>query len=192
MSMIRTLLQQGLAGCGTIACPGASRRVTAGIVMFCLAVLAALPCQAQGTVQIDGRVDDMQVRLENAPIAQVLADLGRRFGLTYRRVPSINRPLTGRYAGTLNQVLARVLDGTDYILEVSDQSVTLVVLGVSAPATRIGSNPVVSAAPTEPAPPSTTAPDRTTSPAALASPPAGQVPPLSNFLPDNAPRPARR
>jgi hypothetical protein len=68
-------------------------------------------------------------------------------------------------------VLARVLDGNDYILEVSDQSVILVVLGVSAPATRIGSNPVVSAAPTEPTLHSAIAPDRTTSPGACQPPP---------------------
>jgi hypothetical protein len=190
MVMIKTLLDRGFGN--DIACRRRFRRAAAGPVMLCLAVLAALPCQAQGTVQIDGRADGMRVRLENAPIAQVLADLGRRFGLTYRRVPSIDRPLTGRYSGTLNQVLARVLDGTDYILEVSDQRVTLVVLGVSAPAARIGSNPVVSTVQQEPTPPSAAPLDRAPPPAASASPSAAQVPPLSSFLPGNAQRPARR
>jgi hypothetical protein len=190
--MIKTLLDRGFGS--DVAGARRFHRAAAGPVMLCLAVLAALPCQAQGNglVQIDGRVDDMRVRLENAPIAQVLAELGRRFGLTYRRVPSIDRPLTGRYSGTLNQVLARVLDGTDYILEVSDQNVTLVVLGVSAPAARIGSNPVVSTVQQEPTPPSTAPLDRAPPPAASASPSAAQVAPLSSFLSGNAQRPARR
>jgi hypothetical protein len=190
MPTIKTLLDDRFA---CRSAPVHAFRAAVGTMMVGLVtVLAALPGNAQdaGSVQIEGHADHLQVRLENAPIAKVLAELGRRFGLTYGRVPSINRQLTGRYSGALKQVLARVLDGTDYIVEFSDQSVKVVFLGVSGPPARAGSQPATPVAqnptPTTPQPSDGAGP-----PTTPANPSVVQVPPLTNFLSDaNSTRPS--
>src|SRR5262249_37333563 len=52
-----------------------------------------------------------------------------KFKLTYSLPVNLGRQLTGRYSGTLNQVLARILDRNDYIVEVSDDAIKVVISG---------------------------------------------------------------
>ena len=47
------------------------------------------------------------------------------------RIYSPVHNLTGLYSGTLNQVLARVLDGNDFVVEISGDGVNIVVIGTS-------------------------------------------------------------
>ena len=92
---------------------------------------AQAPAQAASEVQ--GKPTDMRLLVDNASNQEVLQALSTSFGLTYSLPQNVGRNLTGTYSGSLRQVLARILDGTDYILTVSDGAFEVVVLGHPAP-----------------------------------------------------------
>jgi hypothetical protein len=130
-----------------------------------LAVLGSFlstPLQsASASTEVRGHLDEMQVQSENAPVKEVLDALSAKFKLRYRMRADVGRVLSGLYTGTLRQVLSRVLDGNDYILNISDDGVEVTVLGASqtpgmpspalAGATR--DNPIVATTPAPNAPP---------------------------------------
>src|SRR5262249_459927 len=57
--------------------------------------------------------------------------LAAHYKLTYRVPVNLPSDLTIQCSGTLRQILERVLDGNDYILTMSEDSMEVVVLGVS-------------------------------------------------------------
>jgi hypothetical protein len=101
------------------------RRSSAAIAAG-LMLLAAEPARA--ATEIEGSQNDVDLRVRNASIGDVLAALAARFKLTYRAPPNLTGELSGRYSGPLNQVLARILDGVDYVVEASDEGIRLVIL----------------------------------------------------------------
>ena len=103
---------------------------------------AQAPARAASEVQ--GKPTDMQLLVDNASTQEVLQALSTSFGLTYSLPQNVGRNLTGTYSGSLRQVLSRILDGTDYILTVSDGAFEVVVLGASGAAKVASSDqPVV-------------------------------------------------
>lgn len=177
------LTDNGIAMQGRLITPIASRRARSRAIasLFYFGMMAAaFPCYAQnaGLIEINGHKDALQVRLQDASVASVLSELGRRFDLSYGRTAELNRQLTGHYSGTLNQVLARILDGNDYILESSAETVRIVFLGTSAPNGRPGAGPSAPQPQGNPAAP----PPSDPSPTVGVNPSAVEVPPLSKFL----------
>ena len=151
------------------------------------AVLIAASWPASAATDVRGEPQNVQLRAENASTKEVLDALSAKFKLNYKLPPTINRSLTGIYSGSLRQVLARILDGNDYIV-ISNDSVEVVVLGASAvtsvaPGTSIarvenlGAPVVSSATPSVPTVPGTSPPGGPV--VASASPP----PPLATYLP---------
>lgn len=158
----------------------------AGLTLFLATAAVIIPGKAQNTsvIEIRGTAENVQLRLENAPLATILGELSRRFNVTYgiSSVQTFNRQLSGRYSGTLNQVLARLLDGSDYILESTDQRVNIVIVNASSPSLPVGAKPVASGTTGQSAPADVPASENSR----LAADPVGaaapQVPPLSSFL----------
>src|SRR5262245_29640778 len=95
------------------------------------ALLSMMPGPASAATQVRGQQDDLRINAENASIREVLDALSVQFKLTYKLPPGIGRNLTGLYSGSLRKALARILDGNDYIVMVSDSGVEVVVLGAS-------------------------------------------------------------
>src|SRR5262245_2154097 len=84
------------------------------------ALLGAMIEPASAAPEVRGQVDQMQLRAENTPIAEVLEALAGPFKLTYKLAPGANGVVSGHYSGSLSQVLSRILDGNDFIINVSD------------------------------------------------------------------------
>lgn len=118
-------------------CQGAWR-VTAGAAILVMA-FGTNPAFAAGVPEVRGDVAEMQLRADEATIREVLAALAGSFKLTYTLPPGVNRAVSGLYSGSLRQVLARILDGTNYIIREIEGGAEVVVLGpagvtsVSAP-----------------------------------------------------------
>jgi hypothetical protein len=91
---------------------------------------------ARAATHVEGSPDGLSLRAENASISEVLNALGVK--LRYRPAPDLTRTKTGVYSGTLHEVLARVLDGYDYIITASGDTVQVVVLGASS---AVGATP---------------------------------------------------
>ena len=136
---------------------------------FAFAVVAG-QAPAKAASEVQGDPNDMRLLVENASTEEALQALAGSFGLVYSLPANSGRTLTGTYSGTLRQVLARILDRTDYILKVSDGTVEVVVLGPS------GGSSVVSVS--QPVVPKNTAPGPIV-PAALSS---KGPPPLASYL----------
>ena len=90
--------------------------------------------------EVRGQADVIQLRAENASIKEVLTALSERFKLTYKLPPTANRVFTGLYSGGLQQVLSRILDGNDYIINVSDDGIEVIVLRASGATTPVPAN----------------------------------------------------
>lgn len=89
---------------------------------------------ALAAVQVRGQQDNLQILAQDASVRDVLNAIATRFKLTYKLPSNLGtgRNLGGHYSGPLRQILARILDGNDYIVALSNGSVEVVVLGKSA------------------------------------------------------------
>jgi hypothetical protein len=145
-----------------------------------VAVLIMTPAPALAAAEVRGQPANMQLHAQNASIREVLDALSSEFKLTYQLPPNIGRKVSGLYSGTLRQVLTRVLDGNDYIVEVSDGSIKVVVLGASGKSAVASAGPVVvPAGPViAPAGPAPATSDNAATPQTPASKP---IPPLTSF-----------
>jgi hypothetical protein len=137
--------------------PGACRQDPMGprakSTLVALAVIGALlnmtPRSAWAATQVSGQQDDLQISVQAASIGEILKALSK-FNLTYKLPPNIGNQLTGSYSGSLQQALARILDGNDYIVEMSEGGIKVVVLGVSGTTPTLPSSqaaPAIEAAP---------------------------------------------
>jgi hypothetical protein len=174
-------------------CDSLGARAKAAVI--CAAVIFALLGTVLGpasaATEVRGQPDQMQLRVENASIKEVLDALSATFKLTYKLPPSIGREVSGLYSGTLHQVLARILDGNDYIVKVLDNGIEVVVLGTSGATTIATSGHAVaksesavapSVAASKPTPPASKPIVPASGPTLPASSPP---PPLASYLSSN-------
>lgn len=141
------------------------------LIGFALVAITFASAPASAASEVQGDLADMQLLVDNASTKEVLHALSTSFGLVYSLPANVGRNTSGAYSGTLRQVLARILDGTDYILKVSDSTVEVVVLGASGVATVASADPPI-------------ARKTTVVPAALSS---KAPPPLASYLTGNGP-----
>jgi hypothetical protein len=140
---------------------------------------------------VRGQPHAVELQVDNASIRDVFEALAAKFNLTYKLSPNIVLSVTGVYSGPLDRVLARVLQGQNYLLKSSEDRLEIIVLGASgapgppsikatAGAANLASPVNVSAGP----PVSATPPISSPGPSL---PPAKAVPPLSSYLTANGP-----
>jgi hypothetical protein len=161
------------------------------------AVIGSMPGPASAVSEVDREEDTVKLRAENASIREVLDALSGKFKVSYKVPSNLPRNVTGEYSGALNQVLARILDGNDYVVETSEDGVKIVVLGASggAPSSSVAAVAAAVPAPASrelPAPAPSSRPPLLSSgpnlPAANPSLPFSRpVPPLATYLSTNGP-----
>jgi hypothetical protein len=106
----------------------------------CLVLLAAAPARAE--ILLDGTPASIRLEVTRATVGEVLAVFGERYGVRYRAAILLDRPITGSYSGPLVRVLARVLEGYDYVTRVSPDVVDIAYIrtrGGAAPARTVAS-----------------------------------------------------
>ena len=106
---------------------------------------------AAAAPEIRGTASEMQLQAQEASVREILDALARSFNLTYQLSSGVNRTVSGRYSGSLRQVLARILDGHSYIIRETPDGTEVLVLGIASTA---------SVAEPEPAPVSVTNPNQ--------------------------------
>jgi hypothetical protein len=142
---------------------------------------------ALASTQVSGGQNDLQIKVQSASIKEIFDAMSGRFHLTYKLPPNVGvRPeLTGLYSGTLSQVLARILDGKDYVVEVSNQGLKVVVLKLSG--TTAYRSPSQSAAVSERAVARGKSSRSATAPPAIIPSSNSSPPPLSTYVSANKP-----
>jgi hypothetical protein len=113
--------------------------VSPAIVGLLLA-LAAGPLHAE--VRVQGSADDVRIDARDATIIEILEALHAHFALHYRGTSS--RRVTASYQGPLRRVLARLLDGDDYVIEPKGEQIEVIVVSSGTP--RVAAPPAAPAA----------------------------------------------
>jgi hypothetical protein len=146
-------------------------------MMALAAALTVAPTSLLAEAQIQGSPEAVRIETQNSSIEEVLAALGNAFDLRYRSSANLAKQLSGTYEGSLQRVVARVLEGYDFVLRNNKGKIEITVLGTrgAAPAAAVASatsNPP-KAAPIPPAMPASAAPpNRATEQPAPATAPA--------------------
>jgi hypothetical protein len=83
-------------------------------------------------VRVQGSIENIRLEARDATITEILNALREHFSLRYRGAPA-SGAVTASYAGPLRAVLARVLEGYDYVIEPHGSVVEVIVLGGGAP-----------------------------------------------------------
>ena len=127
------------------ACPF---RVLAAVCMIA-SVTALAPARAD--VHVGGDAGAVRVEASGASVAEVLAALADRFPFRYRTSLNLDDAISVTYTGPLEQVLARSLNGFNYVLKRENGTIEVVVIG------RHGSRAVAVEPPPNPVPAKPTA-----------------------------------
>jgi hypothetical protein len=142
-----------------------------------LSASALIPASVQASALVSIRIEAKSTSVE-----EVLGALNHEFHLQYKSSIKLDRQITGIYQGSLEHVLAKVLDGYNFILRTGDSGIEVSVLGTVAPA-----NPAVAAG-APPTFPASLAASRHTAPPALQRPPASPLvaPPAATHVASSA------
>lgn len=103
-----------------------TRQAALAIVLICGA-----PAAAGAEVRIEGNTAAMRVSASQDTIADVLSALGAAFKVRYRTAVPLGEAAGSTYSGSVRQVIARLLDGYNYLLKVDQESIEVIVLGGS-------------------------------------------------------------
>jgi hypothetical protein len=75
--------------------------------------------------------DQVQVSVDHDTVDQVLQALGQKGKLQYRSAAPLRKIIGGRFSGSLEQVLSRILVGFDFVVRYDPQGVEIFVYGES-------------------------------------------------------------
>jgi len=115
-----------------------------------------LSTSVRAEIQVTGGSEAITVEVKEASVEEVLIALKKAYGLQYGSSANLSRSISGTFAGSLQQVVSRVLSlqGYDFIAETSAQGVIVAVYGKStAPVSTVAVAPQVAAVPSKPPPP---------------------------------------
>jgi hypothetical protein len=82
-----------------------------------MALAHGFPAHAE--VRVAGPIDSVRVEARDASVHEALAALSATFGLRVHTSAALDQPVSGTYQGSLQQVVARLLTGRDYVVTYS-------------------------------------------------------------------------
>ncbi len=80
-------------------------------------------------MRVQGNINAVIIEIRDAPMAEVLSALAAAFKLRYRTTATLDGPVSGTYRGSPQQVLARLLDGYNYVVKKEAGPLEVLVLG---------------------------------------------------------------
>jgi hypothetical protein len=111
-------------------------------------LLVGLGCNSvRAEIRVQGQAGDLRIEARDATVAEILAVLGERFALQFRGTTA-STGITATFEGPLRRVVARVLEGYDYVMTAHGDGLEVVVLSTSS---RHAVTPPPVAPPTMPA-----------------------------------------
>lgn len=89
-----------------------------GTAAICVASLAILPSvgPAYSRLLVEGAPESVIVEAEGVRLGEVLNALGSKFNVHLKPTPLADIGVTGRFAGSLNEVIRQLLVGYDFVL----------------------------------------------------------------------------
>jgi hypothetical protein len=99
--------------------------------MAAAAALAAwIPAtEAAADIKVDGNLRALQLSASGDSLADVLSRFGTAFAVKCRSAVPLQTVVRGSYSGSLSQVVARLLDGYNYMIRTERDETEIIVLG---------------------------------------------------------------
>ena len=94
-------------------------------------LLALGSASAGAAVRVDVQPGGVVVNASNATVAEILTALRETGYLHYRTPVDLSRTVSGTFKGTLQRVVSRLLDGYNFTLQVSDNRIEAVIIGLA-------------------------------------------------------------
>jgi hypothetical protein len=117
-----------------------------------VAGLAATTVTAMAAAQVSGSPQNVSVDAQNSSLKDILSALGKQFNVHYQSTANLDKQLSGTYEGSLRRVVARLLEGYNFIITTNQDMIEVTVLGTQglqtggAPSPVTGSNAAAQAA----------------------------------------------
>jgi len=105
-----------------------SLRALAGACLLAFLFAVSLTC-ARADVRVQGNVAAVRVDTNQAQISEVISALGPAFNVRYRTSVPLDGTISGTFTGSLGYVLARLLDGFNFIVKTERDTIEVVVVG---------------------------------------------------------------
>jgi len=112
-----------------IARPAGQRRLRRAAALLLALCMCGAAGVARAGVLVEGTATAVRVTAEQAAIADVLSAVAGNFNARYRTAIPLDAPAGPAYAGSLAQVIARLLDGYNYVVKRDGQITEIVVFG---------------------------------------------------------------
>jgi hypothetical protein len=125
-----------------------SARLTLGAAFIAAGGFAIAPMSAQAAAKVSGDAQAVSVEAQNSSIDEILAALGQKFKLRYRSSGDLNNTITGTYQGTLHGVVARLLEGRNFIMRSGPDGLEVIVFGNRAAPASTGVTSTAKSGPT--------------------------------------------
>ena len=100
-----------------------------------MSLACGLVMPAKADVRVDGDLKALQLRASGDSLADVLARFDTLFAVKVRSAVPLSAEINGSYSGSLSQVVARLLDGYNYVIK-TDRDLTETILRCSAAPAR--------------------------------------------------------
>jgi hypothetical protein len=103
-------------------------RIASAVLSVTAVLVAALSCRAVAAdIRVQGSTDAVRVEAHDATRGEILAALAGRFALSYRGATD-SRGLTATFEGPLREVVKRVLEGYNYVINTRDDGLEVTVV----------------------------------------------------------------
>jgi hypothetical protein len=89
------------------------RLVIASVLSVMLAY--ALSRTAHAEVRVEGAIDSLRIEIRDGSVHEALTALSAKFGVRVLNSAALDQPISGTYQGSLQQVVARLLAGHNYV-----------------------------------------------------------------------------
>ncbi|MEA2991004.1 MAG: hypothetical protein QOG83_3715 [Alphaproteobacteria bacterium] len=109
-------------------------------IVICI-MLCTVLAPARSETLVSGEAAALTVEAHDAALQEVFAALGTSFGLQVTIPQAVDRSISGTYAGSLPEIIPRLLDGFDFFTRQIGDHLEVVIFGASARAPVIA--PVV-------------------------------------------------
>jgi hypothetical protein len=102
------------------------------------AALAMAPAPVWAGAKVSGSAEAVTVEAQDSSIQEILALLSRDFHMQYLAPSDLKGRVTGTYKGSLPQVLRRLLDGRNFVVESNPGGLAVTVFGGATATGTVG------------------------------------------------------
>lgn len=141
-----------------------------------LAFTLMTPAGAFASARVSGSADAVSINAENSSIKDVLAALSKQFKLQFVSSANLDKQITGTYQGSLQRVVARLLEGYNFFTRTDQGVLEVTVFGTQNGTTVAGTQAVAHVAVAPVKPQTTPAFAQVQKPQAAPQPQAAQAP----------------